>query len=190
MNKAITSLKNHFLIAMPSLQEPHFYRGIIYLYEHDEEGATGIVINKAMRIQLGDVFKHLKIDITDPAIEKQPVLLGGPVAQEQGFIIFPPQEIAPAETTLVENDQIIISTSKKILQDMAVGAGPQEARVVLGYAGWTAGQLEEELVQNAWLVAPASKTVLFELPFTQRWQAALTSLGVDPNKLSPEAGHA
>ena len=190
MTQPITSLKNHFLIAMPALQEPHFYHAVVYVYEHNEEGATGIIINKPMRISLGDVFKHLTIKIQDDKIGKEPVLLGGPVAQEQGFIVFPPQEIAGEEAQLVENEQIIISTSKKILQDIATGAGPMGAVVVLGYAGWTAGQLEQELATNSWLVAPSSSEILFQIPFAQRWKAAIISLGIDPNRLSPDLGHA
>lgn len=187
-------LKNHLLIAMPRLMDPNFHKSVTYIYEHNEEGALGIVINKPMRLTLGDVMRHLKISIQDPNIDQYPVLLGGPVAQEQGFIILPTQHYnfkeEPIEELLAENDEIVVSSSKSLLQTIAQGSGPQDLIISLGYSGWGAGQLEEEIANNSWLVAPFHLDILFKTPFEKRWHAAAASIGVDLNRLANDAGHA
>ena len=136
-----SSLKNRLLIAMPSLQDSTFYRSVTYIYEHSDAGALGIIINKPIKITLGDVLKQLGITIEEPKIEKYPVLLGGPVAQEQGFIIHPTN--AFSADPLVKNKEITISTSKLVLEAIASGKGPSELLVSLGYVGWSSGQFRE-----------------------------------------------
>lgn len=180
-------LKNHFLIAMPSLRDINFHQSVTYIYEHNDEGALGIVVNKPMRITLGDVFRQLSITTNDPKIEKFPVVLGGPIAQEQGFIIHRTKEFSM--DALIENDEIAISTSKEVLESIAKGHG-NNIIVSLGYAGWSNGQLETELISNSWLVAPADPKILFDTPFEKRWRAAAALIGVDIDRLGTDVGHA
>jgi putative transcriptional regulator len=182
-------LKNYFLIAMPKLEDNTFHRAVVYIYEHNEHGAMGIVINKPMRITLGDVLKHLAIPVKDTSIGQQPVFLGGPVAQEQGFIIHPAR-FHSEDTPIALSDEVAVSTSKSLLQSIAQGDGPKEVIVSLGYSGWSAGQLESEIADNSWLIAPFNAKVLFHIPFEQCWHAAAATIGVDFNRLSGEAGHA
>ena len=182
------NIKNQFLIAMPTLKDSNFHQAVAYLYEYDEKGAMGIVINKPMRITLGEVLKHLDITATDSSVEANPVLLGGPIAQEQGFVIHDASDLKSAPLALNEN--IAVSTSKSILQEIALGEHKDEFIVSLGYAGWGPGQLEEELASNSWLLAPVKSEILFSLPFERRWRAAAALIGVDFNRLSSESGHA
>jgi len=187
-------LKNHFLIAMPRLLDPNFHQAVAYIYEHNEDGALGIVINKPLqRISLGDVMRHLKINIENPDVDNFPVVSGGPVAREQGFIIVPTQNYTShndQDQLLAENDQVVISSSKNLLESIAQGEMPEYFIISLGYCGWAAGQMEKEITENTWLVAPLNTEILFQLPFEKRWRAAAASIGVDLNKLFHEAGHA
>lgn len=177
------SFQHHFLIANPFLVDPKFSKTLIYIYEHNDEGAMGIIINKPMQVTVGDVLRHLNIPITDNQVDQLPVLLGGPVAQEQGFIIVPRQAVQITDKPILANEEIVISTSKLLLQAMAKGEAPSDIMISLGYASWAAGQLEDEIANNAWLLAPYNKAVLFQIPFKERWQAAASSIGVDLNKL-------
>lgn len=187
----MTSLKNNFLIAMPRMGDPTFHHAVAYVYEHSEEtGALAIIINKPMRITLGDVLQHLSIPIKQQNVEKYPVLLGGPIAPEQGFIIHRNGHFLD-EPALATTDEIRISTSRNVLQAIAAGTGPEEVMVSLGYSAWKSGQLEDELLNNIWLVAPADAKILFHTPFEQRWQSAAASIGiVDISRLSSDVGHA
>lgn len=191
--KSIHSLKNHFLVAVPSLNDPNFSKSVILVYEHDEEaGAMGIIINKPMRITVGDVLRHLEM-VTEENIEEvndMPVLLGGPIAQEQGFLIVPKGSIELNEKPVSESEDIIISTSKNLLQTLAVGKAPKDILVSLGYSGWFPGQLEEEIAHNSWLVVPYQKEILFQIPFEKRWVAAAAAIGVDIHRLAAGSGHA
>ena len=177
--QAKDSLKNTFLIAMPSLKDPNFSQSVIYINEHTENGAMGLIINKPLQINLGSILEHLSIGIDDADIITIPVLSGGPVGQEHGFVIHN------------ENgDDIIISASKDILKSIAAGKGPAHFLITLGYSGWGAGQIELEIARNDWLVAPFSPEVLFDTPINQRWAAAAEILGIDLNLLSDQIGHA
>ncbi len=182
------SLKNQLLIAMPTLQDPNFSRTVTYICEHGEHGAMGIVLNRPTELRLLDVLQHMDIDGGLGAAADQTVYLGGPVEEERGFVLH--THTAPWDSTLAIDDHISITTSRDILEAMAKGGGPDQTLVALGYAGWGAGQLEQELQQNAWLSGPADKSILFDLPSDQRWEAAARLLGVDVNLLSSEAGHA
>ncbi len=172
--------EHHFLIAMPSLNDPNFSRAVVYLFEHSAQGALGMIINKPQLIRLGEVMHHLNIADINPAIAELPVYAGGPVAQEHGFIVHSKK-----------NDSAIdVSASKEILEKIAHNEGPDEFLITLGYSGWSAGQLDNEISRNDWLVAPPDKTILFNTDVEQRWQKAAALIGVDVAKLSGQVGHA
>ena len=182
------TLKNQLLIAMPSLEDPNFSRTVTYICEHGEEGAMGIVLNRPTELSLADVLRHMDIAGGVGDTGRQMVFLGGPVEEERGFVLHTHTD--PWDSTLAINEDISVTTSRDILEAMARGEGPAQTLVALGYAGWGAGQLERELQDNAWLSGPADRSILFELPPDQRWEAAARLLGVDVNLLSSEAGHA
>jgi len=183
-----TSLQNHFLIAMPSLADPNFQQSVTYVCEHNEQGAMGIIINRPLEIQLGDVLQHMDIETDDPRVADQIVYLGGPVHTERGFVLHRPP--GRWEAMLEVSDSIGITTSQDILSAIALGEGPDRAVVALGYAGWGPGQLEKELLANAWLSGPADPGIIFDLPWEKRWEAAASLVGVDINRISAEVGHA
>jgi len=181
-------LANQFLIAMPTLADPNFSRTVTFLFEHNADGARGIVINRPTKMHLVEVFQQLQLPCANEPIEHQLVLQGGPVHIEQGFVIHRPS--GQWEYSVNVSDTIQITTSRDILAAMARGEGPPSAIVALGFAGWGAGQLEAEIVTNAWLTVAADDSVLFDLPYEERWHAAAGLLGVDVARLGPEAGHA
>lgn len=186
-------LANHFLIAMPSMGDPNFSRTVTFLFEHSAQGAMGIIINRPTKMQLSEVFLQLKLQCNNTGVEEQFVLQGGPVQTEQGFVIHRSDTTANGgnwEYSVQVSDRIQITTSRDILAAMARGEGPPSAVVALGYAGWGAGQLEAELQSNAWLTADVDERVLFDLPFEDRWDAAVRLLGIDAARLGPDAGHA
>jgi len=181
-------LTNHFLIAMPSLEDPNFARTVTYICEHNEDGAMGIVINKPLDLHLGDVLSHMDLKPKGEQVAQQSVVLGGPVQRERGFVLHQPA--TDWEATLQITDEIGVTTSRDILAAIAAGDGPEYSLIALGYAGWAPGQLEQEMADNAWLSGPADNEILFELPFQTRWEAAAHLLGIDLNTLSDEVGHA
>ena len=181
-------LADHFLIAMPSLADPHFVRGVTLICQHDENGAMGLVINHLSDYTLDEVLRQMDIESDSPTLGRQAVLIGGPVQPDRGFVLHDdPRDFG---STLRFGQGLAVSTSRDILQEMAKGVGPARTLIALGYAGWTAGQLEFELVQNAWLTVPADKAIFFETPLEDRWHAAARSIGVDISKLSDSVGHA
>lgn len=182
------NLTNHFLIAMPTLMDPNFHQTVTYVCAHNEEGAMGIVINRPLDIDLGEVLSQMNLAADDPQIRHIAVYEGGPVQRDRGFIIHRPA--ANWDSTISVSDQIGVSTSRDILEAMAGGSGPADALVALGYAGWGAGQLEQELADNAWLSGPADLAILFDTPADERWRSAAALLGVDLSSLSHEVGHA
>lgn len=163
---------------MPSLSDQNFSKSVIYLYEHTPEGAMGLVINKPLHINLGNVLKHLKIKVTKKSIETRPVLMGGPVGQEHGFVLHKTK------------NNILISASKEMLTNIATGKGPKHFLITLGYTGWGAGQLEKELNHNDWLIAPFNAEIIFDTPLENRWHKAAQLIGIDINRLSDQVGHA
>jgi putative transcriptional regulator len=184
-----SSLKNHFLIAMPGLDDPNFSRTVTYICDHDEHGAMGIVINRPSELSLADVLEHMGIDSHAPTASEQIVYIGGPVQEERGFVLHTPQG-DDWKSSIAVTDDIGITTSRDILEAMANEQGPAKTLVALGYAGWGAGQLENEIKENAWLSGPADAAVLFDLPAAQRWAAAARIIGVDMTLMSSDAGHA
>lgn len=184
-----TSLRDHFLIAMPTMADPHFTHSVIYICEHSPEGAMGIIINLPLSIYLGDVLQNMNIETSDDKVARTPVLAGGPVQQERGFVIHR-SSIEKWESSLALTKQISITTSKDILLAIASHKGPKDAIIALGYASWESGQLEREIAQNSWLCGPADPQVLFDIAPENRWRAAGALLGVDMDCLSYEVGHA
>lgn len=175
------------------MADPNFSRTVTFLFEHSAQGAMGIVINRPTKMQLAEVFIQLKLNSRNHVAEQQWVLQGGPVQTEQGFVIHRSGQLENGgdwEYSVQVSDTVQITTSRDILAAMARGEGPPEAIVALGYAGWGAGQLEAELQGNAWLTVEADEHVLFDLPYEQRWQAAVKLLGIDSSRLGPDAGHA
>jgi putative transcriptional regulator len=174
------------------MQDPNFHRTVTYICEHSEQGALGIVINRPLDLDLGSVFEQLSLNPSDPSLAQQPVLQGGPVHQERGFVLHQTEDAAEPtfDATLTVTDAIRVTTSQDILTAMARGQGPRRVVVALGYAGWGAGQLEHEIGQNAWLSVPAVPRIIFDTPFEQRWQQSARLLGIDMSTLSPQAGHA
>jgi len=182
------SLSNHFLIAMPSLEDPNFHHTTTYICEHDENGALGIIINRPLNMKLGEILQHMDIVANSEEIASQPVYMGGPVQNDRGFVLHQPP--GDWEATLRVTDSIGVTSSSDILAAIAAGEGPQKALVTLGYAGWGSGQLEQEIAANAWLSGPASTEILFDTPSEERWLAAAALIGVDLNLLTGEMGHA
>jgi putative transcriptional regulator len=181
-------LTNQFLIAMPALQDPNFHRTVTYLCAHNNEGAMGIVINRPLDLNLGDVLDHMSIEVDNIQVNDMMVLQGGPVQRDRGFVIHEPA--GEWDAVLTVGDDIGVATSRDILTAVAHGDGPKRAVVALGYAGWGAGQLEHEVLQNAWLSGPADSSIIFDLPYEERYESAARLLGVDLDRLSGEAGHA
>jgi len=181
-------LSDQFLIASPGLQDPNFARGVTLICQHDEDGAMGLMVNRPSDYHLGDVLKQMNISTDLLAISDAPVLIGGPVQPERGFVLHSPER--DWESSLRVSDQLMVTTSRDILDAMANGEGPKHAMVMLGYSGWTAGQLEDELIENAWLTCQSSTQILFETPVEQRWLAAAQQLGIDLRLMTDYAGHA
>ena len=182
-------LTNQFLIAMPAMDDPNFAQTVTLVCEHSERGALGIVINRTLPMTFGEVFQQLDLDFSRSRVNDQPVLRGGPVQTERGFVLHEP--CTPWESSARIADDLIVTTSKDVLEAIAAGRGPQRYLVMLGYAGWSAGQLEQEMRDNAWLTAePRDNDILFATPIEKRWDASARLLGVDISLLAATAGHA
>jgi putative transcriptional regulator len=182
------SLRNHFLIAMPGMEDPNFAHSITYLCEHSEEGAMGLVVNRALDLSYDEIFDHL--DITDFTRGNDTrVLAGGPVKTDRGFVLHR-NCTRQWHSTLALSEDISLTTSRDILEAMAHGEGPRDALVALGYAGWGPGQLEREIACNAWLTLPAEPSVLFDVPLERRAHVAARQLGINLDLLSSSCGTA
>ena len=181
------ALSNHFLIAMPGLTSPHFFQSVVYICEHNDDGAIGLVINHPINITLGELFSQMDLEHNSD-IGSTPLFSGGPVHTERGFVLHSSEK--SWESTFSLSDDIGITASKDILVDMARNSGPAKFLVALGYASWGAGQLEHEMGTNSWLTVPADKHIVFDTLIEQRWTAAALPLGVDMNLMTHQAGHA
>ena len=186
------NLANHFLVAMPGMTDPFFYRSVIYICEHNDDGAMGLIINAPIDITVAGMLKQVDIEPVHPQIYKEhlnmPVLNGGPVSEDRGFILHEPKD--EYHSSIKMTDALTVTTSKDILGVLGTEAEPKNYIVALGYSGWTAGQLENELAENAWLTVKADPEVIFKTPVHERWKKAVEMLGIDPAQLSTEAGHA
>ncbi len=188
MSLTTTPLANQLLIALPALADSNFARSVALICQHDADGAMGIVVNRPSEYTLGEVLGQMGLEGGDEAMRAQPVLAGGPVHPERGFVLH--DGGMQWDSTLAITDQLFLTTSRDILEAMARGEGPDNAIVALGCAGWGSGQLEHELTENDWLTAPADAELLFEVPLDARWQAAAGRIGVDFAHLADYAGHA
>lgn len=181
-------LEKQMLIAMPGMMDPNFVRSVTLICQHSEEGAIGITINRLSSLTLGEILEQLDMGCEDPAIRKTPVLEGGPVNPDHGFVLH--THVDGFESSLKINSDIMVTTSRDVLAAIAKGAGPERFLVALGYAGWGDGQLESEMRQNAWLSVPADSAIVFESPLAERWEQAVSKLGIDISHLHGVGGHA
>lgn len=182
------NLTGHFLIAMPAMADPYFAKAVAYVCEHNEQGAMGIVINRPIDMSLNDLFEQVNLEVQDATLGKTPIFFGGPVHVDRGFVLHQP--VGNWQSSLIVSQDTALTTSKDILEASAKGNGPHKMLVTLGYAGWSAGQLEDELAHNAWLTVPAADGVIFDLPSEEKLTAAMGLLGIDFASLAEDAGHA
>jgi putative transcriptional regulator len=182
------NLTHHFLIAMPNMADPYFAKTLTYVCEHNDQGALGLVVNRPIDMTLQALFERLSLTLKHKDLSDAPIYFGGPVQTDRGFVLHEPT--GNWQSTLRVRDAIGLTTSKDILEAVGRGEGPQKILVTLGYAGWSAGQLEHELGQNAWLTVEAKDAILFDLPSEERLPAAMELLGVDYARLADSAGHA
>lgn len=188
------NLTNQFLIAMPGMGDGTFAGSVVYLCEHTEKGALGLVINKPIDITLKNLFEKVELTLSREDLAEEPVYFGGPVQTERGFVLHEriggDDETSPYNSTLKIPGGLEMTTSKDVLEALANGAGPKRVLVTLGYSGWGAGQLEDELGRNGWINVTAEPGIIFDTPVEQRYEKALSLLGIDARMLSQEAGHA
>ncbi len=182
------TFSNQLLVALPALHDPHFERGVALICQHDEDGAMGVIVNRASDYTLGDVLIQMSLAPHDEHMAGQLVLSGGPVLPERGFVLHDGDR--RWDSTLSIGAGLSLTTSRDILEAMAEGEGPEHVVVALGCAGWSAGQLELELGENSWLTAPADNELLFDLPLEQRWLAAGGRIGVDMSRMTDYSGRA
>ena len=195
MPAATINLTNQFLIAMPGMADDTFAGAVIYLCEHTEKGALGLVINKPIDIKLKNLFEKVELTLDRPDLADVPVYFGGPVQTERGFVLHErlggeAGEGGHYNSSLQIPGGLEMTTSKDVLEALSHGAGPKKILVTLGYSGWSAGQLEEEIGRNGWINVGAEPGIIFDTPFEQRYDKALSLLGIDANMLSQQAGHA
>lgn len=181
------SLRNHFLIALPGLDESVFAHSVTYICDHGPEGAMGLVINRTLDIHLSDVFDQMDIGYTSET-GAAPILAGGPVGLQRGFVLHPTG--GDWHSSVQVSPEVSLTASRDIIAALAEGRGPKNAQFILGYAGWSAGQLEEEIKHNHWLTLPADSDIIFETPIEQRWHKTAGRLGIDINLMTRTAGHA
>lgn len=181
-------LDRQMLIAMPGMLDDNFVGSVTLMCQHNQEGAIGITINRLSEYSLGEILAQLHIDCSDETIRSLPVLEGGPVAPDRGFVLHSPKE--GFESSMKVSDDIMVTTSRDVLAAIAKGEGPEKYLVALGYAGWGGGQLEGEMLQNAWLTVEADSAIVFDSPLPQRFAQALDRLGIKVDRLHTTAGNA
>ena len=196
-DSAPINLTHHFLIAMPGLEDESFSRSVVYVCEHSERGALGLIINKPSDINVKNLFDKVDLSLRREDLRKDPVFHGGPVQTERGFVLHEPMLMDKMETdesayaaTMAIPGGLEMTTSKDVLEALSTGAGPRRVLITLGYSSWGEGQLESELAENAWLTVAADLSVIFDTPVPERYDRALALLGLKAWMLSPEAGHA
>lgn len=182
------NLTDHFLIAMPAMADPYFAKTLVYIAEHNEQGALGIIVNRPVDMSLASLFEKIEIPLETDGFARLPVYFGGPVQTDRGFVLHRP--VGNWQSTLAVNAHVGLTSSRDVLQAVARDGQPRDIVVTLGYSGWAAGQLEQELAQNAWLTVPAQPHILFELPYEERLASAMETLGIDFTNLAEGAGHA
>ncbi|WP_299020502.1 YqgE/AlgH family protein [uncultured Photobacterium sp.] len=188
------NLTNHFLVAMPTMQDPHFKGSVVYICEHNDDGAMGIVINLPIDISVGNMLEQIEIErdlpLKDPASLEQPVFNGGPVSGDRGFVLHLHQTKGQFSSSIDITETVSVTTSKDILPLLGTSESPEKFLVALGYAGWGAGQLEQEMAENTWLTTKADPDVVFNTPICERRDKAIAQLGISSAHLSIDKGHA
>jgi len=181
-------LEQQMLLAMPGMVDSNFVGSVTLMCQHNEAGAIGITINRLSNFTLGEIFSQLHLECDDEGVRNLPVLEGGPVAPDRGFVVHSP--LQGYESSMEVGNEIMVTTSRDVLADIAAGSGPEKYVVALGYAGWGGGQLEGEILANAWLSVSADTDIIFDLPLPSRFDEALGRLGINIESLHSEAGHA
>jgi len=185
----ISSLSNHFLIAMPNLEDPNFYHSVTYMCSHDDNGAMGVTINRPiLDVTFNDLLEQLHMETDDPDIANIPIFAGGPVQPERGFVLH--RNFGEWEASMEVAEDVSLTMSQDIIEAIALNNGPEKYLIMLGYAGWNDGQLEQELMMNSWLNGPADPDIIFEVSSDDKWTAAAHHLGVEMSLLSGDVGHA
>lgn len=182
------NLTDNFLIAMPALEDPYFSNALVYICEHNENGALGIIVNRPLDLSLAALFEKVDLKLDNDQFANLPVYFGGPVQLDRGFVLHRP--VGHWQSTLTISAELGLTSSRDILVSVAQSGDPADFLVSLGYSGWDAGQLEDELAQNSWLTVPAKSSILFDLPPEERLPAAMQKLGISFSQLSDVAGHA
>lgn len=185
------SLENHFLVAMPNLDDPMFKRTVIYVCEHNEEGAMGLIVNQTIDVNVSNLLSRISIDHDEhhPAATDT-IFNGGPVQTDRGFVLHTPIPGKKWSSSLNLSDELSVTTSKDILEQLTTKQSPEKFMIVLGYANWSPGQLEQELTENSWLTIPATTGLIFDIPPNLRWETAVQQLGINTWQLSSAVGHA
>lgn len=181
------SLENHFLVAMPQLQDSFFAHSVIYIWRHSDEGALGLVVNSPIDMTMADIFEQLDVACLNDASARQIVLAGGPVETQKGFVLHDAPPRWPSSVAVAE--RLTITTSRDILEDIAGGRGPEHFLLALGCAGWAPGQLEQELKDNAWFTCPATAEIIFSPDHARKPEMAAATLGFSLSQLTSEAGY-
>jgi len=185
--KQSQSFSNQLLVAMPHMVDPNFHQTVTLLCQHDQEGALGIIINRPAGIKTEEIFQQMEISLPRDFSAHIPVYSGGPVQPDRGFVLHTP--CTDWDSSLIISDHIALTTSRDILEAIAINEGPEKALIALGYSGWGENQLEQEISANAWLNTPSTQALLFDTPINQRWQSAAAQIGIDINLLTASAGH-
>lgn len=187
--EVLSTLKDHFLIAMPTLTDPYFKQSVVYLCEHDAEGAMGFIINFPVKLTLQELLSNVETikHQPDPPLEDT-VFLGGPLELECGFVLHSPLADNSQSTEL--NEQLLMSNSNAVLSTLGTDRAPEKYIVALGYASWSSGQLEQEMNDNHWLTIESENDIIFNTPAEKRWSASLQRLGISPEQLTTTTGHA
>jgi putative transcriptional regulator len=198
-DSAPINLTNHFLIAMPRLEDEQFSRSVVYLCDHSERGALGLIINRPSDINLRSLFEKVDLGLAREDLANAPVFQGGPVQTERGFVLHEAIKAQSSEgaeandavyaSTMTIPGGLEMTTSRDVLEALSQGGGPQRVMVTLGYASWGGGQLESEIAENAWLTVSADQRLIFDTPVADRWEQALGLLGLQSWMLSPDVGH-
>ena len=189
MTLPTSNFTHHCLIAMPDMEDSRFSETVTYIVKHDDEGAVGLVVNKPLELTLDQLLTEVGLPLLAPLTDPEtPVLFGGPVSSEAGFVLH--RDKGVWNSSLEVEGGLCVTSSRDILDAISQGKGPKDFLVVLGYAGWAAGQLEKEMAENSWLTCPADENILFDMPYELRWQAAAQKIGVNLSLLTGQIGHA
>ena len=186
MNDTTLDLTNHFLIAMPQLSGSYFGNTVVYMWQHGSDGALGIVVNLPLELKLAEIFSQLDIEVKRPESGEAIVLSGGPVETDKGFILHDAH--GAWQSTYHITGDISITTSRDILDDISRGEGPENYLIALGCAGWSPGQLEQEIADNAWITCPATKEIIFSKDFSKKPEMAAATLGFSMAQLTTDVG--